>query len=111
MYKFRKRRKRFQEPGYKNQDTRTGTQFAVCPQDSVSSLQSAVYWLLVTANWQLATVFYSLISYSFSFLYNVLSLIPRSEAASFLFPLCFFSAFTISSFSLSMILSDSSTSS
>ncbi len=33
---------------------------------------------------------YSTISYSFSFLYNVLSLIPRSRAASFLLPLCFF---------------------
>src|SRR5688572_5378774 len=56
-------------------------------------------------------VFYSSISYSFSFLYRVLSLMPRSSAASFLLLLCFFNAFTINSFSLSMMLRLSSTSS
>ena len=52
--------------------------------------------------------YHSSMSYSFNFLYNVLSLMPRSDDASFLLPLCFFSALIISSFSLSMILSDSS---
>ena len=49
-------------------------------------------------------------SYSLIFLYNVLSLIPRSVDASLRRPLCFLSAFKISSFSLSMMFSDSSTS-
>ena len=56
-------------------------------------------------------VSYSSISYSFSFRYNVLSLIPKSNAASFRLPLCFFNAFMINSFSLSIIFRLSSTSS
>src|SRR5207248_3264032 len=53
--------------------------------------------------------YFSSISYSFSFLYSVLSLIPRSKAASFLLLLCFLSALTMSSFSLSIMFRLSST--
>lgn len=54
---------------------------------------------------------YSLISYSLIFLYKVLSDIPNSLAASLRRPLCFFSAFSINSFSLSASNNVSSTSS
>lgn len=57
-----------------------------------------------------APYFYASISYSFNLRYNVRSLMPRSDEASFRLPLCFLSAFIISSFSLSIMFSDSSTS-